>query len=122
MDIQHGKNREPKVVTEFKAALIVYIDAIRRGSMDISIINNLTMALDNLKNHKEYDRISVQLTTEELEILVGCIHEYTTKLAHDNYVELTEKELNVDDKKDSATIINLQNYLKAQKRIFETAV
>ena len=79
------------------------------------------LALEKLKNHKDYDKISVQLTTEELEILVGRIHEYTIKLARDNYVELTKQELGADDSKKSATIINLQNYLKVQKRIFETA-
>lgn len=115
------KNREPRVVTEFRAALRVYIDAIRQGAMDIDKINNLMLALEKLKNHKDYDKISVQLTTEELEILVGRIHEYTIKLARDNYVELTKQELGADDSKKSATIINLQNYLKVQKRIFETA-
>ena len=90
--------------------------------MDISIIDDLMRALDNLKNHKDYDKISIRLTREELEILMGCIHEYTIKLARDNYVELTEQELNADDMKSSSTIINLQNYLKTQKRIFETAV
>ena len=116
------KNREPKMVTEFRAALRVYIDAIRQGNMDIDKINNLMNALEELKTHKDYDKISVQLTTEELEILVGRIHEYTIKLAHDNYVELTEQELNTTKTKSSATIINLENYLKAQKKIFETAV
>lgn len=116
------KNREPKVVTEFRAALRVYIEAIRQGNMDIDKINNMTAALEELKNHKNFDKISVQLTTEELEILVGRIHEYTIKLAHDNYVDLTEQEIDADDMKSSATIINLQKYLKAQKRIFETAV
>lgn len=116
------KSREPKVVTDFRAALRVYIDAIRQGNMDIYKINNLTMAIEDLKNSKDYDKISVQLTTEELEMLVGRIHEYTIKLARDNYVELTEQELNTADIKHSGTIINLQNYLKAQKRVFETAV
>ena len=116
------KNREPKVVTEFRAALSVYIDAIRQGNMDIEKINNLMTTLEELKNHKDYDKISVQLTTEELEILVGRIHEYTIKLARDNYIELSEQELNTAKTNSSATIINLENYLKTQKKIFETAV
>lgn len=115
------KNHEPKVVTEFKTALRVYIDAIREGNMDIEKIDNLMDALEELKKHRDYEKISIQLTTEDLEILVGRIYEYTIKLAKDNDIELTEDELQTSAAKDTGTIINLQNYLKAQKKIFEAA-
>ncbi len=113
------KNREPKVVTEFRAALKTYIDAIRKGNMSVEKINNLMSSLEDLKKHKDYKKISIQLTTEELEVLVGRIYEYTAKLAKNNEVELTEDELLTSDKGNA--IINLQTYLKAQKRIFDTA-
>lgn len=115
------KNHEPNVIAEFRAALRVYIDAIREGNMDIDKINTLMAALEELKKHKDYEKISIQLTTEELEVLVGRIYEYTLKLAKDNDIELTAEELNTAEMKNSGTIINLQNYLKAQKRIFEEA-
>lgn len=115
------KNHEPKVVIDFRAALRVYIDAIREGSMDIDKIDKLMATLEELKKHKDYEKISIQLTTEELEVLVGRIYEYTIKLAKDNDVELTEDELRDSRAKNIETIINLQNYLKAQKRIFEEA-
>lgn len=113
------KNRESKVVSDFRAALRVYIDAIRQGNMDIDKIDNLMTALEELKNHKDYDKISIQLTAEDLDTLVSRIYKYTIKLARDNNVELTEDELNTAEMKNNGTIINLQNYLKAQKRIFE---
>ena len=113
------KNHEPKVVAEFRTALRVYIDAIREGNMDIDIINNTMDALEELKQHKNYEKISIQLATEDLEVLVGRIYEYTIKLAKDNDVELPEDELRTSHAKTVGTIINLQNYLKAQKRIFE---
>ena len=115
-------NREPKVVTEFKSALIVYLEAIRQGSMDIDKINNMMAALEELKNHKNDKKIRVQLTAEELEILVERIHEYTIRLARDNYVELTEQELSICKTKSTGTIITLENCLRAQKKIFETAL
>lgn len=115
------KNHESKVVTEFRAALRVYIDAIRERNMDIEKINNLMDALEEVKKHKDYEKISIQLTTEDLEVLVGRIYEYTIKLAKDNDVELTEDELQASHAKNTGTLINLQNYLKAQKRIFEEA-
>ena len=115
------KNHEPKVVTEFRAALRVYIDAIREGNMDVDKINGLMVALEKLKEHKDYEKISIQLTAEDLEVLVGRIYEYTLKLAKDNEVELTDEELRMSKVKNTGTIINLQNCLKAQKRIFEAA-
>ena len=75
--------------------------------------------LENLKKHKDYEKISIQLSTEELDVLVNRIFEYTEKLARDNSIGLTEDELN--DQMSDGTIPNLQRYLKAQKRIFETA-
>ena len=113
------KSREPKVVTEFRAALKTYIDAIRKGNMSVEKINNLMSALEELKKNKDYKKISIQLTTEELEVLVGRIYEYTVKLAKDNKVDLIEDEIQASDKGNA--IINLQSYLKAQKRIFDTA-
>ena len=70
------KNHEPKVVTEFHAAFRVYINAIRKGKMDVQKITKLMNALDALKQHKNYEKLRIQLTTEELEILVGRIYEY----------------------------------------------
>lgn len=116
------KNHEPKVVTEFRAALLVYINAIREGDMNVDKINKLVIALEELKKYKDYEEISIQLTTEEMEVLVGRIYVYTIKLAKDNDVEVCAEELNTAEMKNSSTIINLQNYLKAQKKIFESAV
>lgn len=111
------KNHEPKVLTEFRAALKTYIDAIRNGNMDIDKINGLMEALEALKKHKDYEKISIQLSAEDLEVLVGRIYDYTIKLAADNAVDLSDDELNLNN----GAIINLQSYLKAQKRIFEAA-
>lgn len=110
------KNREPKVLTKFRVALRAYIEAIRKGNMDIDKINDLMGCLGALKEYKDYDKISIQLTTEELEVLVGRIYDYTVKLAKDNDVELSDEEL--VQKNNSDTIINLETYLKVQKRIF----
>ena len=109
-----AKSYEPKVVTEFRVALRVYIDAIREGNMDVDKIDRLMSSLEELKKRKDYDKISILLTTEELEV-----YEYTIKLADDNNVVLTTNELNTVAMKNAGTIINLQSCLKAQKKIFE---
>lgn len=113
------KNREPKVLTEFRMSLRAYIEAIRKGSMDIDKINDLMKCLSALKEYKGYDKISIQLTTEELEVLVGRIYDYTVKLAKDNDVELSDTDIGIIEKNSGSTISNLENYLNAQKHIFE---
>lgn len=111
------KNHEPKVVTEFRASLKSYIDAIRKGEMDIDKINNLMSSLEALKADKNYSKINIQLTSEELDVLVGRIYEYTLKLASDNEIEIAADDL--EEEKD--VIKNLQSYLKVQRRIFAEA-
>ena len=89
--------------------------------MNIAKIDKLMAALEELKRHKDYKKISIQLNAEEFEILIGQIHDYTIKLAKDNEAELAKDELWDSHAKHTDTIINFQNCLKIQKRIFEIA-
>lgn len=111
------KNREPKVVIEFRKA---YIDAIRKGMLEIEIIDNLRYCLDDIKNHKDYEKIRIQLYTEEIGILINIIHQCTEKLAKDNVIELTDEEKLITSNVNT-DILNLQDYLKVQRRIFDAA-
>lgn len=113
------KNHDPEVVTKFRESLKTYINGIREGNLSVDLINDLMTCLENLKKHKDYKKISIQLSTEELDFLVNRIFEYTEKLAKDNCIELTEDEHNAQIS--DGAIHNLQRSLKAQKRIFETA-
>ena len=92
---QKIKNREPKVMKS---------------------INRIMDALEELKQDKRYEMLKIELTTEELDVLVNRIYEYTVKLASDNAVELTDDEKKSSDN----SILNLQRYLKTQKRIFKS--
>ena len=85
--------------------------------MDVQKITKLMNALDALKEHKHYEKLRIQLITEELEILVGRIYEYTVNLAEDNSVTLSDADL----RRNKNAIINLEAYLDTQKRIFESA-
>ena len=111
------KNREPKVLKNFREALKVYIEAIRNGDMDINKINVLMRALDNLKNHKNYKEISIKLAADDFEILVGHIYDYTVKLAEYNNVELDKEKLGLNQ----CVILDLSSCLKAQQQIFSKA-
>ncbi len=93
-----------------------YIEDIRNGELSMKSINRLMDALEELKQDKRYEMLKIELTTEELDVLVNRIYEYTVKLASDNAVELTDDEKKSSDN----SILNLQRYLKTQKRIFKS--
>lgn len=111
------KTHEPAVVTKFRVALRAYIAEIRKGNLEIDTIDALMSTLDDMKKHKDYEKYKITLSTEDLDTLVNRIYEYTLMLAANNKVELTEEELSRSDN----SILNLQNYLRTQKRIFEEA-
>ena len=114
------KTHEPKVVTAFRASLRAYTNAIRKGNLNLDEINNLMTSLEELSRHKDYEKISIKLSAEDLNVLVNRIYEYTQKLAQDNSINLTDVDFEAEHSYDNA-IINLQRYLKTQKRIFEEA-
>lgn len=111
------KSHEPAVVTNFRSALRVYISEIRKGGLELETINVLISSLEELKLHKDYEKFKIELSTKDLDVLVGRIYNYTIRLAENNNIELTDQERSRSDN----TILNLQNYLKTQKRIFEEA-
>lgn len=111
------KTHEPAVVAKFRAALRKYIAEIRNGNLELNTIDSLMAALDELKKHKDYEKFKIVLSTEDLDTLVNRIYDYTIQLAKNNKVELTEEERI----RTNNSILNLQNYLKTQKRIFEVA-
>lgn len=111
------KNREPKVLKEYRMAMKSYLAAVNEGELDIKKINTLMKALKALKKHKDYEKFSVQFTADELETLVNRIYNYTIKLAADNAIELSNEEL----KPNNGAIIDLQTYLNVQKKIFKVA-
>lgn len=111
------KNREPEVVTTFRSELKTYIEEVRTGTLKLSSIENLLSALEAVESHKDSSNIIIELSTEEFDVLVNRIYEYTKSLA-----EMNEYPLNAEDiKKYDDSVDNLQSYLTVQKQIFETA-
>ena len=111
------KKHEPKVVGKFRKTLHKYVDEIREGRLELETVENLLLIIDEVKHHKNYAKIKIELTAEEIEVMVNRIYEFTLRFAEMNGVELYSGEI---DRTDNA-IINLERYLMVQKRIFEVA-
>ena len=111
------KNTEPVVLKQFKFAFREYLNAIRAGKLSEEIIDTMMITLENLKSHKDYEKLQIQLSEEDLNTIVCKVYEYTKKLAEDNNVELDSKNP-FEDTSDTDTIIALEHYLNLQKDIF----
>lgn len=110
--------KEPEEIVKYRDSLKAYINAIRKGTLTLEIIEDMISAMDTLKSRPDYEEISVALSSEELNILVSCLCEYTRKLAMDNQVELRPEE-EESPQYDTHSIIDFRRYLDVQKRIFE---
>ena len=83
----------------------------------VTVVSFVYCKVKNRKSHKDSSNIIIELSTEELDVLVNRIYEYTKSLA-----EMNEYPLNAEDiKKYDDSMDNLQSYLTVQKQIFETA-
>lgn len=114
------KNTEPAVLKEFKVAFREYLNAIRVGKLSEEIIDAMMLSLENLKSHKDYEKLQIQLSAEDLNTIVCKVYEYTKKLAEDNDIELDSKN-QFEDTTDTDTITALEHYLNLQKNIFSAA-
>ena len=62
---QKIKNHELEIVSKYQEDLKTYLDAIQKRTFNLDIINNLIVILDAMKKHKEYEKIKIELTTED---------------------------------------------------------
>ena len=113
------KNRIPRAIKEFKNELIKYIDSIRNATLSVEQIDSLLASLETLKQQKNYDKIIVKLSAPEIFAIAEYICDYTIKLVKDNAVDVDEDEINACYSDN--LIISLDNFLKAQKKVFESS-
>ena len=74
--------------------------------------------LDSIKDNYDGGKIRIDFSTEQLDALVNLVFDYTRKLEKVSSVEMSELEEPIPASGDK-TMIDLRNYLEAQKRIFE---
>lgn len=119
--LYYFKNKEPKVVRTFRITLKRYLDHVRVGNVDSTCIQDLMDALAAMKAHKNYEKICVKLTAEELGELVSHICDYTLEFAEKNGKDISNEELDVQENQFDSVVMKLQRCLETQKRIFDEA-
>ena len=112
-DAEKIVSTEPEELKDFIDALNVYGEALDQRGLSIDIINSLLDKLEKLKKRDYFDEIEIPIPASLLSDLLT----YTIELAKANDFELDEQELH----NSGNGVIKLQTYLKAQKRVFESA-
>lgn len=111
------KTSEPQEVTELREAMQKYLTEGQQGKLTLETITGLIASLDNIKEYTGDETIMIELSAEDIEIMVRQIYDHTIHLAELNKINLTEEESHPG----SNSIQDLQLHLMTQKRIFETA-
>ena len=107
------KKNSPKCVVAFDGALKKYLRAVRKGALEEKDIDDLLMSIEEIKTFGDDEHITLDLSSGELKQLANMIYDYTRKLAKANSVKLERFKSRCHD-----PIVDLENYLKVQKRIF----
>ncbi len=111
------KKGEAEEVKTFRIQLKAYIDEIRIGKLQLTSIENLLTAINELKKLKLLSDIKIELSAEDLDILVNRIYSFTLQFAKINNYNICDGDL----PRCNDSLEDLHNQLTIQKRIFEFA-
>jgi hypothetical protein len=114
---KNKKNEEekiPKCVADFNESFTEYVNSIKTGTVSEKKIDNVMMALEQIKRNQEKENIRISFSVENVGLLLGMVRDYTMKFAEANAFEIQEEDTNSYDE-----LEGLQRYLKIQKQIFK---
>jgi hypothetical protein len=109
----------PTSIENYGASLAAYLEAARHGSLDAEIIARLTADLDAVNAESDGGTLTVDLSPEQSETLLGIVAEHTRNLIEANQLELSDVPEPANAQ--GATIIELRPYLEVQRELFSRA-
>ncbi|MCR5518474.1 MAG: hypothetical protein K6F17_07885, partial [Lachnospiraceae bacterium] len=105
------KKRKSKEEKCFRIALNKYIEAIKGDNLETEIIDELLESIIALRKRKKSKNISIQLSLDELEIILkNKYHDITA-------AEMTK--VNENDNTNNNVILSFEKYLKIQREILD---
>jgi hypothetical protein len=104
----------PKSVENCIASLGAYLKAVQNGGLDVKTVHRLTSDLDAVKAETDSGRIEISI--DQLEVLVAIAADQTWKLAEANSVDLSDV-LEQTPSSGGGKIVNLQRHLRIQEQI-----
>ncbi|MFJ4874045.1 hypothetical protein ACIP93_02315 [Streptomyces sp. NPDC088745] len=118
------QNRKPQVLEyaqSYNDSLVTYVEAVHEGRLELKIIDLLIADLDAAKTYSnEGDSITFDFSTNQAEMLVNIVVDYTRQLAEANSVDLDELQ-GVAPASENDAVVDLRRYFEAQRKIFTEA-
>ena len=105
------KKYEPKAFKELRTSLVAYIDAIRTNQVTLEVVENLAGAIEAAKKHRAYEKLHIDLTVEEVELLAKAVSQNTSAIA----LEAESNEKLVEASMDKVIIFDLEKHLSRQR-------
>ena len=122
----HAQNKKvkkmiqvPDEIVQFEKSLQEYLEAARKGAMDVHHIDTLLEATNKLENKDDASKYRLDLSIGDLKTLIQTIFTYTERLAKANNYDISE--FNAANAHTENNIILLTNHLRMQKKIYEEA-
>lgn len=119
--MMNKKNSFTKAINQFNQRFFEYIIAAKNTKMNMEIINKLDDSIELLKN--EFSNSNKNLNLEgimdshQFNELIDSVYRYTLDLIEKNMVDSREIGRSNQEELESS-IIDLQNYLKLQRKVF----
>lgn len=107
------------IVDGFNISMRDYLNAVQEGNLDMDTLTRIIVEVDKIKENLDNENIWIDFSTDQLKELLNLIYEYTIRLTEANLIDFGNIEK--PEMTDAKAIINLQQYLAAQKKIFEVA-
>lgn len=111
--------REPKELEAFQSALREYLEAARNQRLSVEVIEHLEASIEELKSCKDFEKIRLELSAQDLATLVNEISRYTANFAEANSVEAAESLKQAEASGDS--LFHLAECLDVQKQVLRRA-
>ena len=114
--ISHFTQKEKRYAKiKFGQSLQAYLEAAQNGALTIDILDTLMADLEVLANLYKGEEVPLNISAKDLTALLNSIYEYTKQFAKANCTDVGDIKAPKWFRKN--TIIDLQQYLKAQKEI-----
>ena len=116
--VRKRRAKEPDCVRSYNASLIAYIEAVGEGRLELEMVDRLIADFDAVREYTdEGGRIALDFSTQEAELLVELVVDYTSRLAEMNAVDLNELRAQKPDSENDE-VGQLRRHLEVQRRLF----
>jgi hypothetical protein len=114
---QQPSDEVPQYVTNFNAALSVYLEALEKEELSIKIIDKLIFHLEELKNNYDDRNITINFSIAQLTTIMDAILYNINKITEKKLIKL--EEFSPTTVQENTELGKLKHHLEVQKYILK---